>query len=337
MGSLKARGFDIKYGSTQQYFSIIEASLAYHVIMNGKVDIIHLHWQHPFLLGGSKWKSLVKSLTFIIQILFVRMIGIKLIWTVHNVKNHENRHRDLELFFTGKIARLANKIIVHCNESKKEIVRLFDLPEKKVAVIPHGNFIGTFLNDLPREKARADRHLSATDFVFLFFGLIRPYKGVLELVNSFKKLDPRFVKLIVAGKVADMELEKGIKEQAEGVSNIHLALQFIKENDVQRYMNAADVVVLPYKEVLNSGGIFTAISFGKPVIAPRTGCIPEVLNDSGSFLYDPAQEDALFNAMTQAIASKNKLQEMGRYNFQLAKKFDWSEIAALTSQVYERC
>jgi glycosyltransferase involved in cell wall biosynthesis len=77
------------------------------------------------------------------------------------------------------------------------------------------------------------------------------------------------------------------------------------------------------------------MSFGKPIIAPAMGCIPDVLDSKGSFLYDSGEEDGLINAMRKALASE--LREMGEYNFELAKQLSWNEIARKTSDAYKEC
>jgi len=279
LGNLKKLGCDVRYGILKQYFSVIEISLLFNVIRNFKVDIIHLHWQHPFLLGKSKFGTIVKSLLFIIQL----------------------------------------------------------LPGHKIEVIPHGGFVDTFPNSISRKEARNRLNLSSTDLTFLFLGLIRPYKGVLELIESFHELDSSCAKLIIAGKPRDEQLIKLIRNKADGNSNIRLILQSIPDDEVQAYMNAADIMVLPYRDILNSGSVILGMSFGKAIITPYLGCMPEVLNSSGSFLYDPGEQDGLLNAMKRAMDAKARLLEMGNYNLSLAKKLDWRDIAASTYRVYESC
>lgn len=337
LGNLKKLGCDVRYGILKQYFSVIEISLLFNVIRNFKVDIIHLHWQHPFLLGKSKFGTIVKSLLFIIQLVVIKIIGVKFIWTVHNLKNHENCHKELELFFTGKIAGYADKIIAHCEASKRDVIRKFNVPEHKIEVISHGGFVDTFPNSISRKEARNRLNLSSTDLTFLFLGLIRQYKGVLELIESFRKLDSSCAKLIIAGKPKTEQLIKLIRSKAEGDDNIRLIFRPIPDDEVQTYMNAADITIFPYRDILNSGSVVLGMSFGKAIITPYLGCIPEVLNGSGSFLYDPGEQDGLLNAMKQAMDAKARLLEMGNYNLSLAKKLDWRDIAASTYRVYRSC
>jgi glycosyltransferase involved in cell wall biosynthesis len=101
-------------------------------------------------------------------------------------------------------------------------------------------------------------------------------------------------------------------------------------------MNAPDIMVCPYREILNSGSVLLGISFGKMIIAQSMGCIPEVLHKDHNFLYDPEEKDGLFNTINRAISSEARLQEMGKQNLELDKRLDWRGIAEETLKVYKK-
>jgi glycosyltransferase involved in cell wall biosynthesis len=98
-------------------------------------------------------------------------------------------------------------------------------------------------------------------------------------------------------------------------------------------MSAADVLVLPFQDILTSGSALLAMSFGKPVIAPRMGCIPEIFDSKGAFLYNHNEKDGILKAIHQA--SLVNLAVMGKYNYSLAKCFDWDVIAQKTCKLYQ--
>jgi beta-1,4-mannosyltransferase len=77
-----------------------------------------------------------------------------------------------------------------------------------------------------------------------------------------------------------------------------------------------------------------AMSFGKPCIAPKKGCIGETLNESGAFLYDPAQDNGLSEAMNQALVNRAALSQMGQYNQQAVEAWNWDAIAQQTDSIY---
>ena len=271
--------------------------------------------------------------------LILKILGVRFVWTIHNLKNHDNKHKNLELFFSSIIARFADAIIAHCEAAKGDIQRVFGVKKKdKIAVIPHGAFLNFFKNTVSQKEARNRLNISSKDLTFLFLGLVRPYKGVLELIESFQKLNDSNVKLMIAGKVPDEQLAALIFKKAERNSNIQLIFGYIPDDEIQIYMNAADILILPYRDILTSGGVISGMSFGKAIIAPYMGCIPEVLDSSGGFLYDPDEQDGLLNAMKRAMmVSRAMIRKMGIYNLNVAKHLDWHDVARSTYRVYERC
>jgi glycosyltransferase involved in cell wall biosynthesis len=266
------------------------------------------------------------------------MLGIKIVWTVHNLKNHENRHVRLEIFFTSLLSRVCNAIIAHCETAKREIQRVFGVKNgDKIAVIPIGNYLNYYDNTISQDEARKRLGLSSSDLVFLFIGLIRPYRGIPELIEAFQQLNTNDAKLIIAGRPNNSYTAEQIKEKAKGNGNIQLRLEFIPDDEIQVYMNAADVVVLPYRDVFTSSGIILAMSFAKAVIAPAIGCIPDTLDEFGSLLYEPNEKDGLLKALSQITTYHVNLEKMGNHNLKLAESLDWDRIANLTREVYEQC
>jgi beta-1,4-mannosyltransferase len=333
---MKLLGIDVRDGRMVQLFSIINISILFNVLSNFKVHIMHLHWQHPFLITKSRFGTIVKSLIFLSQILFIKSLGIKIFWTVHNLKNHDNRHEQLEIFFSSVLARYVHAIIVHCDAAKKNVERMYKISKNKIIVIPQESYKNAYKNYISKEGARDRLKFSAGDFIFLFLGLIRPYKGLVELVDSFKRMDGD-AKLVIAGRPRDERLVDILKKKAEGNSNIRLIFQFIPEDEVQVYMNAADVVILPYRDVLNSGTAILGMSFGKPVIAPRIGCMPEIVTSANGFLYELDDEDGLLKVMKLAISERSELKQMGTHNLEFSERMDWSEAARLTCEAYKKC
>jgi len=229
-------------------------------------------------------------------------------------------------------------MIVHCHFAQDAVVQAYWLSRRlkdKIAVIPHGSYTATYENSMDRRQARQYFAFGEQDTVFLFLGQIRPYKGVFHLVSAFQKLDRPQARLVIAGMPMNEEIAKELNRHVRADKRIQARLAFIADDEIQFYVNAADVVTLPYQEVLTSGGVLLAMSFGKAVIAPRLGCIPEVLDNGGAFLYDPRREDGLLHAMRQALNAD--LAAMGRHNLERARQCSWDEIAQKTYAVYGRC
>ena len=309
-------------------------------IQDLKPDIIHLHWLDTFFKARSTVKSLLKLTAFIFGLLILRMSQVKLIWTVHNLRMHEistNRWLNwMDQICTWSVAKLSNAIIVHGNAAKAEVASCFKLSTAKINVIPHANYIGSYENTITRTEARKSFQLDESDAVFLFLGHIRPYKGVMELIESFKKINHKHVKLIIAGKTLTQEIADQIVSKAEDASNIHLKLESIPDDQIQRYMNACDAVVFPYRYVMTSGAVILAMSFGKACIAPRIGCIAEALQNQEHLLYDNSNPEGLFKAMEFAINNASTLPMVGEFNLNTVVQWDWQRVSNKTLEVYQK-
>ena len=303
-------------------------------------DVLHLHWTHPLMVSatGSRWKTLGKSLRLVLELLWLKARRTTLVWTVHNLASHEQSNWQIELLFNRICARLYDYLIVHCNSAKEAVVQTYLLPEDfkaRMAVIPLGSYMPSYENAITRKQARDDFGYRQRDTVFLFFGLIRTYKGVFDLISAFGELDYPQAQLLIAGKPVNQELKRKLEDQMCANERITGRLTFIPDDEIQCYMNAADVVALPYRDVLTPSTAVLAMSFGKAVIAPRLGCVGELLDDRGAFLYDADQDDGLVDAMRQALSAN--LADMGRHNLEQARQLDWDDIAQKTCEVYQRC
>ena len=328
--SLAKEGVFLFFSST---FSLLSALI---LLKNHKPDILHIHWHHPFLIASSRRKTVFKSAIFTGKLLLLKLFGIKIVWTVHNIVSHERKFSSLELFFSKILAKLCDKLIVHCPSAKEEVMKGYGVSDSSIAVIPHGNYIQNYRNEISKAQAR-ERLKICTEIVFLYFGLIRPYKGVGELIDAFEKLNSPKAKLLIVGKPYNKEIGGNIKKKCKD-KNIKTIFKFIPDDKIQVYMNASDVLVLPYKDILTSGAVILAMSFGKPVIAPAIGCILDILDDKGSFLYNPSSGKGLIEAMQLALnTGVEKLKSMGEHNFELAKQHRWDDIAKGTYGVYQEC
>ncbi len=307
-------------------------------VLQLKIRLIHMHWVEGYSGFSSKNKisSVVKFLIFIIDVYIVKyLLKAKIVWTIHNLYSHECIYRKLEKLGRKFFSKKVDAIICHCKYAKKEFIKEFGALENKIHLIKHGNFT-CYENQISKEKARENLNYERNDFIYLIFGSIRPYKGTTNCVESFKKLRKNSnVKLLIAGKSINNEIKRDIINQIKDSPNINFISEFIATDKIQVYLKASDIIVYPFNKILTSGGIFLGMSYGKPIIAPRLGCIPETLDERGAFFYNSQENNGLLIALEEALDNKNKLKEMGQYNLKLAKNFDWKDIAKETKKIYE--
>jgi glycosyltransferase involved in cell wall biosynthesis len=261
------------------------------------------------------------------------LIGIKTIWTVHEWEHKADG--DITPLQSAIVGNCFHAIITHCEATKRQIQSYFLLEKKnKVFVIPHGNYLGVIANAISQQDAREELGLPQDGMVFLIFGHLYPFKGHLEAIEAFQKLEHDRSYLLIVGSAANVQFKEKIEKKIQGYENILLIPERVPDERVQVYMNACDCVVLPYKIFTTSGIALIAMSFKRACIAPNKDFFRDIVSDSGGFLYDSAQEDGLLQSMNFALKNRGQLVEMGQHNYNRSKDWDWDTIAEKTFQVY---
>ena len=197
------------------------------VYANWKPEILHLHWPDQYI-DVKKRSFFYKSIFFLIQLVAIKFLGVKIVWTVHNLTSHDTRFKKWELMVYKIIAKLSDQIIVHSKYAKGKVANVYNVKnDLKINIIAHANYISNYKNTISRQEARDKLYMDKNDKVFLFFGMIRPYKGIKELIDSFCKLNRKGVSLVIAGGCGDKKFEKEIKELALKNQNIFLDIKRI--------------------------------------------------------------------------------------------------------------
>jgi len=301
----------------------------------GSPDVLHLHWVYPFTIGKHRPLTLAKGLQFLFELFVARLLGVEIVWTVHNLWEHERRAPRFDRFYRRVIVRLCGRIVVHCEAARGEVVEAYDLPARhreKVTVIPHGNYVDCYPGETTCEEARSRLGLEPDETVFLYFGRIREYKNVPELVTAFKRLDRDDIRLLVVGSPRNDAVADRITAQIGPEDSVRTEFTFVPEEEVQVYMRGTDIVTLPFSDLLTSGSTMLAMSFGKPVVVPGIGCVDELVSGDCGFTFDPDAEGALRAALERALEAD--LEAVGRHNYERAESFRWGPIGSATAEVY---
>ncbi|BAZ37827.1 group 1 glycosyl transferase [Calothrix sp. NIES-4101] len=310
-------------------------------LKKNKFDILHFQTLHPFVIpknANNKISSILKIALFIYQSLILKIQGIKLIWTVHEWSNKVDTKNNFSRLQGIILGYCLDGIITHCDRTKKEVEAKFFLTHKsKVHVVPHGNYINYYQNEIERLDCRQELGISAENIVFLIFGYIYRYKGILETIDCFQQLNQNHdnITLLIAGKPCEENLEELINHRIRKSPNILFFPAEIADERVQIYFNASDCVIMPYKVFTTSGVALLAMSFGKACIAPCVGFFADILDNSVSFLYDSNDEEGLLKSMQAAVANHKQLSAMGENNLQLANQYNWDLVAHKTLKIYE--
>lgn len=327
---LEQLGVEVEIGELRRWLPLGQAGL-------GRVDVVHLHWLLPILTGPSWVRTVIKGSLVLLHLCLLRLTGTRVAWTAHNLRPHEQRFDRTERVLRALLARLSNVIFVHCEAARQAVKQRCHLrSDNHLVTIPHGHYAHWYENTMTQEVARQHLGIDPDRFMVLFFGGIRQYKGVSQLIDAFSGLDRHDVDLVIAGRPYREDIANELRSQAAHFKNVHLHFGFVEDADVQKYMNAADVVACPYVQSLTSGAVILGMSFGRPCIAPKMGCLAEHLDESTAVLYDLARADGLTQALREAVDRRSELSAMGKAAYHRAMTWDWSEITQTTLRAYRR-
>jgi glycosyltransferase involved in cell wall biosynthesis len=292
------------------------------------------------------WNNKFQFFDRTLLMLYYRLLGKKITFTVHNVNAGK---RDLNDSWLNRYSlriqySLSDHIFVHTDGMKNELVSDFRILEGKVSVIPFG--INNTVPNTSLSSAEAKRQLGITssEKVVLFFGNIAPYKGLEFLTAAFAELskEDRSYRLIIAGKPKGRDdYWKQIRQRLacngarDGVIE---RIGYIPDEDTELYFKAADVLVLPYAHVFQSGVLFLGYGFGLPAIAADVGNLKEeVIEGETGFVFRPQDSSDLASKIAKYFKSElfhnleTRRLEIKAY---ANERYSWDKVAAITTAVY---
>ena len=251
--------------------------------------------------------------------------------TLHNVLRRGGGRG--ERAATRILARRMDALVVHTRAGARDLTDRFGADPERVHVILHGAF--DYLTRLPRENHLPPELAAVDGPVILWFGLLRPYKGVDVLLEAFRELEGAEL-WIVGMPHVDMGPLRAAAARARGT--VRFVEEFVPDHDIPAYFRRADVVALPHRRVDQSGVLYTALAFGKPLVMSAIGGFSEVGSEHGAArLVPPEDPVALRQALTALIENPAERSALGaRAAAAAAGPYSWDEIGRRTLALYER-
>ncbi len=296
-------------------------------IVTGRCDVWHIHWPDGVLndpsAAGAAGRVLFLGLLFAVA----RMRGIKVLWTVHNLGSHEKRHPWIErLLWHLVTARVDATIHMSVAGHALAEARFPKLAGRASFTIPHGHYRTLYPRPMDRAAARARLGIPDDRRVVAYFGQIRAYKNIPALVAAYRETAAADTMLVIAGTIKSETLKAAILAAVDARPDVMLLDRFLSDDDLHAVVRAADLVVLSYIDVLNSGSLMLALSLDRPVLAPALGAIREIAAQVGGnwvHLYDGGISGRdLARAIAAPAAAGGERPDLER--------FDWAEVAAET-------
>lgn len=324
------------------YFTKLFQLLLYYVrliryLTSGNAKLIHILWNGKFEYFDR---------TFLV--LYCKLLRKQIALTAHNVNRGKRDSSDSLLNrLTLRIQyRLADRIFVHTDKMRSELLDDFGVRPEAVARIPFGMNIAVPHTSLTPTAAKQKLGIQSREKTILFYGRIAPYKGLDFLLLAFQSILSNHAdfRLIIAG-----EPMKGYEEYSDRIQSIigqagmqdHITrrLQFIPDEDTELYFKAADVLALPYKDIFQSGVLFLGFSFGLPAIAADVGSFrDDIVQGKRGFLYQPGITASLASTIEKFFASDlyrdldKRRPEIRDY---ACTNNSWETVGKLTRKAYE--
>jgi glycosyltransferase involved in cell wall biosynthesis len=342
IGALESQGLSVQLER--------EFSLKWLLTQGKSCDAIHLHtilgiykpperdFRHKWSkkLYDNRWTrplfGALRLTNYALALLLARLQGKTTVYTVHDLTPHNKEAWTFAILRRAThyvIATLVKQIHAH-NDYSREFLKTAYRRKNGVQVVPIGNYAGCYPNKISRSEARRKLGLPQDAFVYLFLGMIRPYKGVEDLIAVFEASDLPNSRLLVVGRVS--RASRGMETLGQNNPNIKRVLEFVPDEDVQLYMNACDAYVLPYRYVTTSSAIMLAWTFGRPIIGPAIAFFPELVTPETGILYDPDQPNGLAAALQQA--RERSWSESAILDH--VRQFDWDKLGPQLADLYKR-
>lgn len=307
----------------------------FQYVLASRPKIFHILWNN---------KLQIFDRTFLMS--FYKLAGKKVVLTAHNVNagRRDNRDSWLNRISLRCQYKLVDHIFVHTEKMKDELVGEFDIKGSKVTIIPYGINNAVPFTDLTPQQARRKLGLKINEKVILYFGAIKGYKGLEYLVAAFQQIAAQGdYRLIIAGeRKKDYQeywrsVEQGI-EADPSRDKILLKIEFVPDAETEIYFKAADVAVLPYTEIFQSGILFLSLNYGVPVIATNVGSFSDdIVEGKTGFICQPRDPDDLAQKIKQFFESdlyKELEHRRPEIRDHALSEHSWNVVADMTRNVY---
>ncbi len=305
--------------------------------LTARPKIFHILWNNKFELFDRT-----------VLMLFYKLLGKKIVFTAHNVNARARDGGDSWLNRTTLKFQYhwCDHVFLHTEKMKSELISDFGVPDNKTSVIPFG--INSTVPDTALTSAEARRRLGLgeREKTLLFFGNIAPYKGVEYLVDAFIEIarNAENYRLIIAGR------PKGSEDYWAGLlarinaspvrDKIILKIEYVPDAETEIYFKAADVLILPYTHIFQSGVLFLGYNFGLPAIASDVGSLKDdIIEGQTGLVFQPRDTAGLARAIEQYFASELYAnlpsRRQGIRDF-AKERYSWSKVARITTEVYSQ-
>ncbi len=226
---------------------------SWRTALTGRYDVFHVHWPENLVRRPARLSRVACRLAMLALLAVLRLRRVAVVRTLHNTRPHEAPGRT-EAFLLGRLAALTSQWI--------RLNPLTPTPDPaRTATIAHGHYRSWFAAR-PRARTVPGR--------LLYFGLVRAYKGVEDLLAAFAGLADARAELRIVGAAAAAGLGEAVTAATRADPRVSARLEYVDDDTLSAEVGAAELVVLPYRDMHNSGAALLALSLDRPVLVPAS-------------------------------------------------------------------
>lgn len=272
----------------------------------GRIDVLHLHWPESYYRSSGRFSFVSSWLRlgfFTGRLIAAKLLGFRIVWTVHQVRPHEDSTRTADYVASRVIAAVATLLFAHDDLTKQSVTTALGVRAgKKVKVVAHAAYVEAYPSGRSRRDVRAELGIPEEAFVFLAFGHVRRYKRLDVVLNAFRAAPQLDATLVVAGLPVDPDVAATVRDAAVTNKRIVPRLEFVPDDRVAELFKACDACVMTRVDEGTSGALILSLSLGLPAVVPAAAPWEELVGDAG-WVYEAGSEASLIEALSDASLS----------------------------------
>jgi len=299
-----------------------------------RVDAVHLHWveylyQRDAVKGLRKARSVWAGVYSEAALRLLARSPVNVVWTLHNLRHHEDSLPWTFQRVRTALDAAADLVICH-SEDAAQRARAELGRQRPVVGAPHGHFLGVYPEPRrSRDEVRAALGLPADAWVHLSFGHVRPYKRVPDMIEAFRSDPDPNVRLLVAGRLLDHETERQVRSAIGDDARVVLRPGLVPDEEVAELHEAADSLVLNYRDLFSSSALLLGLSFGLPVVGADSGTLRETAPGLASVPFQPGGLTDALRRVRAGDAAASRAAALAA-----ARACDWDRLAAAAEAGY---
>ena len=298
-------------------------------VLRQRPTYLHLDWIHSYYLRANPLKTILTLPLFYLEVLLIyHFTATRLVWTLHNIRPHRpTRLGELSDYTRRFFARHCQFVRVFSSSTAAKAIDYLRLPTDKIRVVPEGSYTSWYA-EATASDGKAFLGIPDRRRLLLSVGTLHPYKGIDLLIEAYSTLDDPAWGLVIAGAAPDPGYTQQLARLVAASTardRIIFRPGLIPDEEMPYYFAAAELAVLPFRQIENSGSVILAMGFGLPIITGNVGVPAVRLRHQSALLYDDTLLDTLQKAMQ---LPPETLRAIGTVNRTEVERYKWADFAA---------